>query len=1100
MKIIGNKRISAALLALSLALTVVPKPVFAEGEAEATLCPCCNQAAEWIEVNSQTENSFAQAGHYRLTENVTIPETYISVGYNMTLDLNGFHIYTPDNYRAFGIREGYTLNIVDLSQEANGAIIGKPGPTAVGGVIYTKGTLNLYSGRIVGTSLPANGGTIYIDKAGTMNMYGGTVEGGMVTAEKKHGGNIAVSGTLNMYDGLIIGGQADGYQGYGGNIYVTGKFNMYGGTVEDGTSHNYGGNLFVSGYSEVNLFGGNIINGGCVPGVRADGTSYVGNGGNIYVTNPTSKLRIIGTTISGGYIEGTNYGGNLMINTGAHVYMYGGVIKDGSAKTGANVCVGSSKELSDGTVQQSSFFMLGGTIIAGSNNQKDMYRRSTKNVIAFYNGRYTGTNSQVARKAECACYMPDDAGITFWHKGNCEDCAFVNAVAENLVTEVIDGHHKYQYTDQSTYTCQLCQEVYYGENVVAALDGELYQDIEKAFADAKPGDTLQLFADAEMTTVAVAGFTLDLNGYLLTADTFTSALSGDVIDTSEMSQGLLLCPDVTLADQNSYIPLNRTDGMHFCKLDFTQWVETVDENTTKVKFYFTQRAAQTIVDDAIKEGNRELGIQIKLTYTNAKGKKQTKTAVFNTELLKKYAMRWDGRVFVATIKGSGITKLTATYQVTSNVSSGTTLSAESIASAGYIQENLSWEQINSFELKRSDMTEEELRQAVVDFMYFTKTYLWTPSQTVKYEKNTNGSDDSMKQGTVYGGLPYVGVASGNVYRMMDYINEYGILDMEKALPATATKELLSMSDLKYFGSQCSISVYWAWGRIMNSAKYRWTYDTVPNNGFITLGDMYIPDIDKWTAAYNTTMCCHENGEEVMYNTYAQAKKADVLVYYIESTGGAGAGHLMMLYEDAHVVYNEDGTINGDESYYLIIDQGQSWKSNTNASGDKFSHKGNIALKKTFKQMYDYGYIPFTLAEYLGLDPIEETTVGLYNGETTYIDGVISETDRSYNTSVTTESLLWSEVFTGKVISNYGIADAYILLYDENGNEIYKHAVRVGQAGLKSMSLEESGAMVTTWGEKPVDGTYDAKIVVQLATGERPTIFAGQLTIDQIVEE
>ena len=37
----------------------------------------------------------------------------------------------------------------------------------------------------------------------------------------------------------------------------------------------------------------------------------------------------------------------------------------------------------------------------------------------------------------------------------------------------------------------------------------------------------------------------------------------------------------------------------------------------------------------------------------------------------------------------------------------------------------------------------------------------------------------MLQGTTYGGLPYVGVASGNVYRMMDYINEYGILDMEK---------------------------------------------------------------------------------------------------------------------------------------------------------------------------------------------------------------------------------------------------------------------------------------------------------------------------------
>ena len=141
-----------------------------------------------------------------------------------------------------------------------------------------------------------------------------------------------------------------------------------------------------------------------------------------------------------------------------------------------------------------------------------------------------------------------------------------------------------------------------------------------------------------------------------------------------------------------------------------------------------------------------------------------------------------------------------------------------------------------------------MRDAVVDFMYFTKTYLWTPSETVLYEKNSKGSDDSMKQGTVYGGLPYVGVASGNVYRMMDYINEYGILDMQKALPAMATKEFLSMSDLKYFGSQCSISVYWAWGRIMNSADYLWTYNTVPNNGFVKLGDMVIPDIDKWTAA------------------------------------------------------------------------------------------------------------------------------------------------------------------------------------------------------------------------------------------------------------
>ena len=1090
-----SKRTFTFLLALTLVLTTVPAPVFAEETAEPAKCPCCETAVEWIQVDSRTEAPFSEAGHYRLTENVTLTGKNIILEWDITLDLNGFHLYAPEGYRAFTLVQGTTMNVVDLSEAANGAIIGNSAATAVGGVLYVKGTLNLLSGRLVGTTLPANGGTVYITSDGTMNIRGGSVEGGEVTAERKHGGNIYNIGTLNLYGGTVIGGQTVGYTGYGGNVYNAGTFNMYGGTLEDGTSHNYGGNLFTGDTAKANIYGGSILNGGIVPGEKEDGTSYAGNGANIYVTGATSALRIYGGTISGGHNDGNSYGGNMMINTGAQVYMYGGVIKDGTAKSGANITVGSSKVLSDGTTQYSSMFILGGTIIAATNNASDIYKRGTNNVVAFYNGRYTGTNDQTGRKAECACYMKDDTGITFWHKGDCTDCLFAKAVAKGLVTEVIDGHHKYAYTDASTYTCMFCQTVHYGENVVAALDGELYQDIEQAFADARPGETLQLFDDASLDTVVVAGFTLDLNGYTLTAETFTSATAGNVIDSSEGNVGKLVCSDVTLSDSNTYVPVTMDDGICFCKLDFTQWIETVDEETTKVKFYFTQRAAQTLVDDAIREGNRELGVQIKLTWTDAKGKKQTKTVAFDTELLKKYVVRWDSRVFVATITGSGITKLTATFQVTSKVGSGTTLSAQSIASSGYIRENLSWEQIDSFPLKRSDMTEQELRDAVVDFMFFTKTYLWTPSITVKYEKNTSGSDDSMKQGTVYGGLPYVGVASGNVYRMMDYINEYGILDMEKALPATATKELLSMSDLKYFGSQCSISVYWAWGRIMNSANYLWTYNTVPNNGFIPLGDIQIPDIDKWTAAYNTTMCCHENGEAVMYNTYAQAQKADVLVYYIETSGGAGAGHLMMLYEDAHVVYNEDGTINGEESYYLIIDQGQSWKSNTNASGDKFSHKGNIAQKKTFKAMYDYGYIPFTLKEYLGLDPIEETTVGLYSGETAYIDGVISETDRSYNTTVTTEELTWTELFSSQVTSNYGIADAYLLLYDENGKEIYKHAVRVGTAGAKKLTLEETGAMVTTWGEKPTEGTYTAKIEIQLATGERPTIFNGQLTMD-----
>lgn len=1093
MKNRSTKRILTGILALVLVLGVCPVPILAEETAEAALCPCCKGEPEWTEVNALTENPFSASGHYRLTETVTL-QGQVTLDYNLTIDLNGFDIYAAEGCRAFLINEGGTLNILDTSENAGGGIVGNDKVTASGGLVYVYGTLNLYSGRLVGTAVPVNGPTVCINKIGTMNIRGGTVEGGSTTVERKYGGNIYNSGELNFYDGLITGGSVTCDNSFGGNLYNIGTFNMYGGTIENGIAYDHGGNLFCGNGSETNIRGGLITGGEGLQGEKEDGTVFGGNGGNIYVTGYLARLYIYGGTISDGSLL-RSYGGNLMVNSGAQVYMYGGTIENGAAKTGANITVGSKGTLSDGTEQFSAMYILGGTINAGANVSSDLLKRNVLNTLEIYNCRYNGIQNQTNRRAECACYMKDDAGITFWHKGGCTDCLFDKAVAEGLVAQIIDGRHKYHRIDAGTYTCDYCQHTYYGENVVAALDGDLYEDIDAAFAAAKEGATMELFADVNVAEAAVAGFTLDLNGYTLTAQTFTSALSGNVIDSSEACTGKLVCPDVTLADSNTYVPLTLDDGIHFCELDFTQWIEPVDEKITKIKFHFTQTAAETIVDEAVFNGNRELDIQIKLDWKDSAGKNKTKTVSFGMALLKQYVVRWDSRRFVATIKGDGITNLTCTYQVTSKAATGTTLSAPSMLSAGYIHENLSWEQIGSFPLKKSNMTEQEMRDAIVDFMYFTKTYLWTPSESVYYDRNTKGTDDKMLQGTVYGGLPYVGVASGNVYRMMDYIDPVtGRLDMRKALPAMNTKDRLAMSDLKYFGSQCSISVYWGWGRLINSAAYQWTYHAVPNRGFILLGDMVIEDVPQWSAAYNTTLACHENGEQVMYGNYAAAKKADGLVYYIQSDSGDGAGHLMMIYEDAHVVYNPDGTINGDESYLVIIDQGQSWKKRTNGSGDSFTHKGNIALKKTFKDMYDYGYVAFTYPELVGLDPIEESTVSLVSGEQTLIEGVISEQDRSYNTTITTDNLTWAQLVEGAVTSNYGIADYYVILYDEAGKEIYKHAVRAGYGGNKNLTFEEEGAMVTTWGAKPAEGTYTAKIEVQLATGERPTIFSGQLTV------
>ena len=1139
-----GKRILAALLALTLALAVCPVIPKAEAaEAPATdVCPCCGKAfssIQWTEVGDGWFDSIkdlSKAGHYRITKAFTTRIEH-SVSSKVVIDFNGYLLQTKDKGRGFNVKSGGMLTFVNLSSGANGRLENKSSSMSGNGAtiqVLDGGTLNLYGGKIVGTKNSANGGTIYND--GTVNIAGGTVTGGTVTSTG-NGGNIYNRGVLNIYSGTVTGGTAE--SGNGGNIYNDGDMNLYGGAITSGVATaGSGGNIFnsflvtmeggtVSDGIATSGYGGNICNGingaycgvlmlhgGTIKnGTAMDGGNLMvdaggglmmyggtisdgntsGNGGNICATGAATVFKIFGGTVSAGIAAGNS--GNLRLEGGVQAYIYGGSFQTGLAEYGGNLVAAGSGAQSDGTYLQSGVYILGGTFTG--TGDMDICPGGTGNFIEIYNCRYNGTETMVPFAADCCCIMTDETGCTVWNvgykEGTCTDCLYAQAVAEGLVTP-IDGGHQYVKTDEYTYTCSGCGKVRIVEKVVCTVDGVGYSDLSEALQEAALGAVVKLEEDLAVTTLAINGATLDLNGFTLTADTVTAAAAGNIIDSSAKTTGKLLCSDVTLAESNENLPVTYEDSIRFCPVDFTQWIEPVDVNTTKVKFYFTQRDKETLIDDAILAGNTEVDVQIHLTWTSADGTAQEKTVSFGPELVKKYAEKWNGRVFVTTITGtSNITDLQVAYQVSSTAASGVTLSGSTIKAAGYIHENLTWEQINSYPIKTTDMTVEEMRQLCLDFMVFNKTFLWTPDQSVKYIRNSAGTADEMNQGQIYGGLPYVGVASGNPYRMMDYINpETGLVDMQKALPLLGTKDQLAYTDLKYFGSQCSECVYWAWGRIMNSADYMWTSSAVPNNNFVILGDVAIPaGTASWNKTYGTDECVAENGEQTMFESYALLQKADGMVYYTT------AGHLIMAYSDPVVVRNQDGTINGDESYIYIIDQAQTWEEATNASGDTYLRKKSVNAKKTFTQLFASSYIPFTFKEFLGTDPIEVTEVSLVKGSTTYAKGTVSEADRSFRATKTTNSLTWSNLMASSVTSNYGIVDAYIIIKDNFGNENYKHAVRTDTAGNKNLALEETGEMVTVWETKalPSGKTYKAEIVVQLSTGERPTIWNGELTMD-----
>ena len=158
----------------------------------------------------------------------------------------------------------------------------------------------------------------------------------------------------------------------------------------------------------------------------------------------------------------------------------------------------------------------------------------------------------------------------------------------------------------------------------------------------------------------------------------------------------------------------------------------------------------------------------------------------------------------------------------------------------------------------------------------------------------------------------------------------------------------------------------------------------------------------------------------------------------------------------------------------------------------------INQKKTFDQLYNSGYVPFTFAEFQGTDPIEKTEISLIKGSDTLITGTVSEADRSFAASQTAVELNWTDIFSAKITSNYGLVDVYLIVKDHKGNEVYKHAVRTATAGNMSLTMAETGAGVTTWvTQKPVSGkVYNAELVVQLATGERTAVWQGSLTYDK----
>ena len=194
-------------------------------------CDICSQNVEW----QPYEGNDVGAGYNGDNIHLFLPDggyeqTYgqIDIQGTVTLDLNGQTLVGKEGKRLWKI-EG-VFNIID--SVGGGRVETKCNPTGGGGIAMCrknpntgdKPVINLYAG-----TLTTHADAVNASSAGILNMNGDT--------------------TLNMYGGTIEGGKADtGAQ----NIAVsTGTFNMSGGFIDGGITASSSANITLSGTAKI---------------------------------------------------------------------------------------------------------------------------------------------------------------------------------------------------------------------------------------------------------------------------------------------------------------------------------------------------------------------------------------------------------------------------------------------------------------------------------------------------------------------------------------------------------------------------------------------------------------------------------------------------------------------------------------------------------------------------------------------------------------------------------------------------------------------------------------------------------------------------------
>ncbi len=355
-------------------------------------------------------------------------------------------------------------------------------------------------------------------------------------------------------------------------------------------------------------------------------------------------------------------------------------------------------------------------------------------------------------------------------------------------------------------------------------------------------------------------------------------------------------------------------------------------------------------------------------------------------------------------------------------------------------------------------TTDELRQTAVRAMHDMLSIQWTTDTEINYNKKgaVSHKDYHYDRYLVYCGLPYAD-GQTNLYVWLEYYdNKSGLLRLE------GDGQWLNDT----LGNTCAGSLMWAWSTVCDSLTGSFVnYNMVQQFGCIPVGnytyDSYITSFKQQT----TKSICEKNGDQVMFESYAQMKAADAIT-------SSTTEHTLMAISDAVVVYLPDGGIDTVNSYIMVQDQaagvGEKFRE-YQEDGITYYYTGRpepIALKCTFQWMREKDYIPVTTTEFLGQDP--------------YVKAEVSFSKDACSSL--------SDFLSGAVTCNYPMCILKVYAKDASGNKTslytkYFDRVDVGDGSARNYRISVARSIIESAIKELPAGEYTIEAQVTASTGD-----------------